>query len=87
MDAVDFIFGVKRDDSEFLHRFGFEVKNGLEGIKAGQRTGYPAAFEVIPAAFGADLFEGVDIDIGEGHKNNSPDINFLFSLHLVTHYL
>jgi hypothetical protein len=27
-----------------------------------------AAFKVIAAAFGADLLEGVDVDVGQRHK-------------------
>ena len=80
MYPVDFIFGIQGNDAEFLNRFGFEIEDELEGSITSQRAGYPAAFEVIAAAFGEDLFEGVDIDIGKRHKNNSHDIRCFVSV-------
>ncbi len=71
MDSVDLIFDIEGDNAKLLNWFGFEIEDEFEGSITGQRAGYPAAFEVIAAAFETDLFEGVDVYVGKGHKNNS----------------
>jgi hypothetical protein len=80
MDAVDLLFDIKRDDAELLHRFGLEVEDGFERVIADQGTGDPPAFKVVAAALGTDLFEGVDVDVGERHENH------LLSISLYRHY-
>jgi hypothetical protein len=74
MDAVDLLLDIKRDDAELLHRFGLEVEDGLERGIADRGTGDPLAFKVVAAALGSDLFEGVDVDVGEWHFNKPPKI-------------
>jgi hypothetical protein len=37
MYPIDFIFAIQGNNAEFLDCFGFEVEDGLEGIKTGQK--------------------------------------------------
>jgi hypothetical protein len=85
MDSVDFFLGIQRDNAELFNWFGFEVKDDFEGSIAGHRAGYPAAFEIIAAAFRADLFEGVDVDVDNWHRISAPFIN-LSTIHRLHHY-
>jgi hypothetical protein len=50
MDAIDFLFDIKRDDAELLHRFGLEVEDSFECVIADQGTGDPPVFKVVAAA-------------------------------------
>jgi hypothetical protein len=86
MDAVDLLFDIKRDDAELLHRFGLEVEDGFERVIADQGTGDPLAFKVVAETFGTDLFEGVDVDVGERHGNISPFIKSSMIHRLHYHY-
>jgi hypothetical protein len=51
-----------------------EIEDGFERVIADQGTGDPSAFKVVAAALGSDLFEGVDVDVGEWH-GKLPRIN------------
>lgn len=59
VQSVNFIWGVKRDNAKLLYGFGVKVEDMLDCFITGQWAGYLATFEVIKAAFGADLFEGI----------------------------
>ena len=55
----DLILTIERNDPELLHRFGLEIEEILEEIVTDQRASDLKTFQIIPLAFGPDLFEGV----------------------------
>jgi hypothetical protein len=63
MDTDDFVSGVQRYDAEFFDRFGFKIEEILEDFVADRGSGDWVVFEIIAVAAGADLFEGVELNI------------------------
>ncbi len=82
MNPDDFILGIQGDDSKLLHRFRLKIKEILEDIVTDQGAGDPAVFQVIPMAFGSDLFEGVNVDARKRHGAYST-FGFLYVIYYI----